>query len=118
MLLSVGYLQFFEEPFVMTKGGPLDSTLSISYFTYNQFGFGKYGNASAASYVLFVAIALLSIVQFRALRSKEARMTISEDTRWRRPGPSPALRRRRSAPMASLAVVATLMPFVWMFSVR
>lgn len=72
VLLSVGYLQFFEEPFVMTKGGPLDSTLSISYFTYNQFGFGNYGTASAASYVLFIAIALLSIVQFRAFRSKEA----------------------------------------------
>ncbi|ALE04342.1 sugar ABC transporter permease (plasmid) [Arthrobacter sp. ERGS1:01] len=71
VLLSVGFLQFFEEPFVMTKGGPLDSTLSISYFTYNQFGFGKYGTASAASYVLFVAIALLSLVQFRALRSKD-----------------------------------------------
>ncbi len=71
VLLSVGYLQFFEEPFVMTKGGPLDSTLSISYFTYNEFGFGKYGTASAASYVLFVAIALLSLVQFRALRSKD-----------------------------------------------
>ncbi|MEU4607310.1 sugar ABC transporter permease [Kribbella sp. NPDC023972] len=71
VLLSVGYLQFFEEPFVMTKGGPLDSTLSISYFTYNQFGFGKYGTASAASYILFVAIALLSLVQFRALRSKD-----------------------------------------------
>ena len=55
----------------MTKGGPLDSTLSISYFTFNQFGFGKYGYASAASYVLFVAIALLSLVQFRALRSKD-----------------------------------------------
>jgi multiple sugar transport system permease protein len=71
VLLSVGYLQFFEEPFVMTKGGPLDATLSISYFTYNQFGFGKYGLASAASYVLFVAIALLSLIQFRALRSKD-----------------------------------------------
>ncbi|KRF26596.1 sugar ABC transporter permease [Phycicoccus sp. Soil803] len=71
VLMSVGYLQFFEEPFVMTKGGPLDSTLSVSYFTYNQFGFGKYGEASAASYVLFVAIALLSLVQFRALRSQD-----------------------------------------------
>jgi multiple sugar transport system permease protein len=71
VLLSVGYLQFFEEPFVMTKGGPLDSTLSISYFTFNQFGFGNYGTASAASYVLFVAIALLSVVQFRAFRTKE-----------------------------------------------
>jgi len=71
VLLSVGYLQFFEEPFVMTQGGPLDSTLSVSYFTYNQFGFGLYGYASAASYVLFVAIALLSLVQFRALRAKD-----------------------------------------------
>ncbi|WP_353650292.1 sugar ABC transporter permease [Nakamurella sp. A5-74] len=71
VLLSVGYLQFFEEPFVMTNGGPLDSTLSVSYFVYNQFGFGKYGTASAASYVLFVIIALLSLVQFRALRSKD-----------------------------------------------
>jgi multiple sugar transport system permease protein len=71
VLLSVGYLQFFEEPFVMTQGGPLDSTLSVTYFTYNQFGFGNYGYASAASYVLFVAIALLSLFQFRALRSKD-----------------------------------------------
>lgn len=71
VLLSVGFLQFFEEPFVMTKGGPLDSTLSVSYFTFNQFGFGKYGLASAASYVLFIAIALLSLIQFRALRSKD-----------------------------------------------
>ena len=70
ILLSVGFLQFFEEPFVMTKGGPLSSTLSISYFTYNEFGFGNYGTASAASYVLFIAIALLSILQFRFFRSK------------------------------------------------
>jgi multiple sugar transport system permease protein len=71
VLLSVGFLQFFEEPFVMTKGGPLDSTLSVSYFTFNQFGYGKYGLASAASYVLFVVIALLSLIQFRSLRSKD-----------------------------------------------
>ncbi|GAB3976462.1 sugar ABC transporter permease [Actinoallomurus acanthiterrae] len=70
VLLSVGYLQFFEESFVMTKGGPLNSTLSVTYFTYNQFGFGKYGYASAASYVLFIAIVLVSIVQFRTLRSR------------------------------------------------
>jgi multiple sugar transport system permease protein len=70
VLLSVGYLQFFEEPFVMTRGGPLDSTLSISYFTYNQFGFGDYALASAASYVLFVVIAALSVLQFRIFRSE------------------------------------------------
>ncbi|MDQ1022346.1 carbohydrate ABC transporter permease [Streptomyces afghaniensis] len=71
VLLSVAYLQFFEESYVMTQGGPLDSTLSVSYFTYNQFGFGKYGYASAASYVLFTIIAALSLVQFRLLRDKD-----------------------------------------------
>ena len=71
VLTSVGYLQFFEEPFVMTSGGPLDSTLSVSYYIFNQFGFGKYGTASAASYVLFVIIALISLVQFRVLRTKD-----------------------------------------------
>ncbi len=70
VLTTVGYLQFFEEPFVMTGGGPLDSTLSISYFTYNQFGYGKFAYGSAAAYVLFAAIAVLSAVQFRLLRSK------------------------------------------------
>ena len=71
VLISVGYLQFFEEAFVMTKGGPLDSTLSVAFYTYQQFGFGQYGLASAASYVLFLAIALLSLLQFRLLRSKD-----------------------------------------------
>ncbi|GAB2896122.1 sugar ABC transporter permease [Streptomyces mayteni] len=71
VLLSVAYLQFFEESFVMTQGGPLDSTLSVSYFTYNQFGFGEYGYAAAASYVLFTVVAALSVIQFRLLRSKD-----------------------------------------------
>ncbi|GAA1121150.1 sugar ABC transporter permease [Kribbella jejuensis] len=70
VLLSIGYLQFFEEPFVMTSGGPLGSTTSISYYAYQQFGFGNYGMASAASYVLVAAIALLSFVQFRIFRAK------------------------------------------------
>jgi len=65
----IGYVQFFEEPFVMTKGGPLDSTISISMFTYSQFGFGNYGFAAATSYVLFVIIVALTAVVFRSLRS-------------------------------------------------
>jgi multiple sugar transport system permease protein len=68
---GIGYLQVFEEPFVMTQGGPLSSTLSVSYHIYNQFGFGNYGYASAASYVLFVAIVALSVMQFRLLRERD-----------------------------------------------
>lgn len=70
VITGIGFLQFFEEPFVMTRGGPLDSTLSGAMYTYNQFGFGNYSFASAASYVLFLAIVVLSLVQFRLLREK------------------------------------------------
>ena len=66
---GIGYLQFFEEPFVMTDGGPLNSTMSMSMYTYKQFGFGNYGFASAMSYVMFVVIVALTALQFRALRS-------------------------------------------------
>ena len=67
VITGVGYVQFFEEPFVMTQGGPLNSTLSVAYLTYNQFGFGNYGYAAAMSYVLFVAVVILALVQFRLL---------------------------------------------------
>ena len=56
----IGYLQFFEEPFVMTNGGPLNSTISISMYTYKQFGFGNYGYATAMSYIIFVIIAVVT----------------------------------------------------------
>ena len=70
VLTTIGYLQFFEEPFVMTQGGPLDSTLSMSYYVYNQFGFGNYGYASAVAYALFVIIVAITAVQFRLLRER------------------------------------------------
>ena len=70
VITSIGYLQFFEEAFVMTKGGPLDSTRSITFFTFDQWGYGNYGYASAAAYLLFLAIMALTALQFRLLREK------------------------------------------------
>jgi len=68
---GIGYLQFFEEPFVMTSGGPLNSTISMSMYTYKQFGFGNYGYAASMSYIIFVIIAVVTAVQFRLLREKD-----------------------------------------------
>jgi multiple sugar transport system permease protein len=70
VMTTIGYLQFFEEPFVMTEGGPLDSTLSVAFHAYNQFSFGNYGYTAAVSYVLFLAIAVFAFIQFRVLRAK------------------------------------------------
>lgn len=68
---GIGYLQFFDEPFVMTDGGPLDSTLSATLYAYKQFGNGNYEMASAAGYVIFVLIVALTVLQFRVLRDKD-----------------------------------------------
>ena len=71
VITGIGYLQFFEEAFVMTKGGPLDSTRSVTFFTFDQFGYGNFGYAAAASYLLFLAIVALTFVQFRFLGERE-----------------------------------------------
>lgn len=48
----IGWLQFFEEPFIMTNGGPLDSTTSVSLFIYrNGFQLSNFGYAAAGSFV-------------------------------------------------------------------
>ena len=72
MITTAGYLQLFEEPFVMTGGGPLDSTLSVAMYVYQQgFTFLNLGYASAIAYALFVAIVVLAFLQFRLLRSED-----------------------------------------------
>jgi multiple sugar transport system permease protein len=69
VVTSIGYLQVFEEPFAMTAGGPLDATLTVSMYLYQQgFNFFHQGYAAAMAYALFLAIVLLTIVQFRLLR--------------------------------------------------
>jgi multiple sugar transport system permease protein len=63
----IGYLQAFVQVFVLTSGGPGDSTSLISYLIYQQ-AFVKYdfGYASAAAFVLFIGTALLTLLSFRA----------------------------------------------------
>ncbi len=71
VITGIGYLQFFEEPWVMTEGGPQGTTTSVAMVIYQQFGFSKYGYAASMSYVLFVVIVALSLLQFRLLRAKK-----------------------------------------------
>jgi ABC-type sugar transport system permease subunit len=70
VITTIGYLQLFEEPFVMTDGGPLDATLSVTMYMYQQgFEFFHQGYAAAIAYVLFVIVAIVAFLQFRFLRS-------------------------------------------------
>lgn len=71
VVTSTGYLQLFEESFVLTGGGPRDSTLSVSMYIYEQgFRFINFGYSSAIAYTLFAAIAALAFLQFRLLRTE------------------------------------------------
>jgi multiple sugar transport system permease protein len=70
VITTIGYLQLFEEPFVMTGGGPLDATLSVTMYMYQQgFTFFHQGYASAIAYVLFLIVAFVAFLQFKFLRS-------------------------------------------------
>jgi multiple sugar transport system permease protein len=70
VLLTVYFLQVFDEPYLLTGGGPLGSTESLALYTYRQFGYGNFGVSSAASYVLLALVVVVSILQFRLLRSR------------------------------------------------
>jgi len=71
VITTIGYLQLFEEPFVMTGGGPLDRTLSVSMYMYQQgFTFFHQGYAAAIAWVLFLIVAAVAFIQFRVLRSE------------------------------------------------
>ncbi|CAN5792259.1 sugar ABC transporter permease [soil metagenome] len=63
----IGVFQFFTEPFVMTQGGPEQSTLSYMLYLYrNAFTYFKMGYASALAWVLFALVLLLTLAVFRS----------------------------------------------------
>ncbi|MBW8842087.1 MAG: sugar ABC transporter permease [Sphingomonadales bacterium] len=66
ILTMAGYFQLFAEPYVMTQGGPVESTVSILYFMYEQgFRWWNLGFASAIAFVLFLIMFALTLVQLK-----------------------------------------------------
>ncbi|MFN8444862.1 MAG: sugar ABC transporter permease [Caldilineaceae bacterium] len=63
----IGVFQFFTEPFIMTRGGPEQSTLSYMLYLYrNAFTYFKMGYAAALAWVLFLLVLLLTLAVFRS----------------------------------------------------
>ena len=61
ILTVAGYFQLFAEPYVMTQGGPLRSTVSVLYFMYEEgFRWWNLGYASAVAFLLFLVIFAVS----------------------------------------------------------
>ncbi len=58
--------QIFSESYIMTNGGPVDSTLFIVYHLFNNaFGYFKMGYASAIAWVLFIIIMIITLIQLK-----------------------------------------------------
>ncbi len=67
--LTINALQLFDEIYVITRGGPLDSTTVVVYYLFQQaFSYFDAGYATAIAYVLFIGILALTVVQLLAGR--------------------------------------------------
>lgn len=64
--LVIGAFQVFDQAYMLTKGGPGNSTITLVYYIYNK-GFGglEMGYASALSFVLFMIIFVFSLINMR-----------------------------------------------------
>ncbi|MEM5503108.1 sugar ABC transporter permease [Ahrensia kielensis] len=72
ILTTIGTLQTFELPFILTKGGPDGATrmLSIEIID-NLFGQYKFGFASALSIVMLIIVLAVAFIQNKLLRERE-----------------------------------------------
>jgi multiple sugar transport system permease protein len=73
ILTVSGYFQLFAEPYVMTEGGPLQSTVSVLYLMYEEgFKWWNLGSASAVAFLLFVIMFAVTATMLRVSRRGEA----------------------------------------------
>ena len=71
ILTMAGYFQLFAEPYVMTQGGPVESTVSVLYFMYDQgFKWWNLGFASAVAFALFLVMIVFTLLQYRFARAR------------------------------------------------
>lgn len=62
----IGYFQLFAEPYVMTQGGPLNSTLSIVLLMYNEgFKWWKMGYSASIAFTLFFIVLIITLIQLK-----------------------------------------------------
>jgi multiple sugar transport system permease protein len=69
VITAIGFFQLFSEPYVMTGGGPLKSTLSMVLYMYEEgFRWWRLGSAAAIAFVLFAVILACTLLQLRVQR--------------------------------------------------
>ena len=75
VLCMKNFLMVFDQIMALTKGGPSQSTESISYLIYqNGMGGGQFGFQSANAVLFFVVIVAISVFQMTVLNKKEEQL--------------------------------------------
>lgn len=65
IITTISSFQVFDLIYLMTQGGPLESTNVLVYWIYkNAFEFFNIGQASAGAYILFLIILALTVIQW------------------------------------------------------
>ncbi len=68
---SIWAFQLFDEPWVLTKGGPANATLTMAMILYkNSFKYYKLGYGAAISYILTSLMIIFSLIQMRIFRRR------------------------------------------------
>ena len=69
ILTVAGMFQLFAEPYVMTQGGPEQSTVTVLYFMYEEgFKWWNLGSGAAVAFILFLCILAVTLLQLRVAR--------------------------------------------------
>ncbi|HWZ29070.1 MAG TPA: sugar ABC transporter permease [Gemmatimonadales bacterium] len=64
VITAIGFFQVFAEPYVMTGGGPLNSTLSMVLYMYQEgFRWWRLGSAASIAFVLFALVLAVTMIQ-------------------------------------------------------
>ncbi|WP_308216572.1 carbohydrate ABC transporter permease [Pseudalkalibacillus decolorationis] len=72
VLSTIGTLQLFDEPFILTEGGPNNATMTITLYLYlNGFKYFDFGYASAIAYVLVLIIGMISWFQLKLVGDRD-----------------------------------------------
>lgn len=65
ILLFIASLEQFDQVYIMTGGGPADTTRTVAFFLFQSWEQGNMGMAAAVGYVLFAAVLVLTLLQKR-----------------------------------------------------
>jgi multiple sugar transport system permease protein len=72
LITMIGFFQLFAEPYVMTQGGPLNSTLSIVQYMYQEgFRWWNMGYSSAIAFILFFIIFIGTFIQMKIQKERD-----------------------------------------------